>query len=109
MGTVISGSANNPLAKWHRWNSMPYKERSLYNIYNELQEICQRNHLKPIISQEAKSLYKIIAEYKISRGNNRIGIKAACIYFACKNCDVPRSTKEIEKMMKLEPTLFKDF
>lgn len=103
--TIKPGYYDKTMNKTRRmqdWHSMTYKERSLYNIYNELQEICQRNHLKSIISQEAKSLYKIIAEYKISRGNNRIGIKAACIYFACKNCNVPRSTKEISEMFKIE-------
>jgi transcription initiation factor TFIIB len=92
----------NHAKRMQDWNSMPYAERSLYNIYNELQEICTRNNLNSIISQESKSLYKIIAEFKISRGNNRIGIKAACIYFACKNCNVPRSTKEISEMFKIK-------
>ena len=92
----------NHAKRMNDWHSMPYKERSLYNIYNELQEICISNNLKPIIIQEAKSLYKIISEQKISRGNNRIGIKAACIYFACKNCEVPRSTKEISEMFNVD-------
>jgi len=92
----------NHAKRMQDWNSMPYAERSLYNTYNELQEICTSNNLNSIISQESKSLYKIIAEYKISRGNNRIGIKAACIYFACKNCNVPRSTKEISEMFNVD-------
>ena len=91
----------NHAKRMQDWNSMPYAERSLYNTYNELQEICNKNNINSIISQESKSLYKIIAEYKISRGNNRIGIKAACIYFACKNCNVPRSAKEISEMFNV--------
>ena len=31
----------------------------------------------------------------ISRGDNRDGIIAACVYFACKDEKVPRSSKEI--------------
>ena len=43
-----------------------------------------------------------MSENKISRGNNRKGIIAACIYFSCKNCDVPRSTKEISEMFNIK-------
>jgi transcription initiation factor TFIIB len=83
------------------WNSMTYKERSLNKIFNEIQTICNKNFIPAKISQESKSLYKIMSENKISRGNNRIGIIAACIYFACKNCDVPRSAKEISVMFDI--------
>ena len=83
------------------WNSMTYKERSLNKIFNDIQNICNKNNIPPKISQESKSLYKIMSENKISRGNNRIGIIAACIYFACKNCDVPRSAKEISVMFNI--------
>ena len=36
-----------------------------------------------------------IRDVNISRGDNRDGIIAACVYFACRDENVPRSTKEI--------------
>tara|TARA_B100001094_G_C18161403_1_gene789573 strand:+ start:837 stop:1796 length:960 start_codon:yes stop_codon:yes gene_type:complete len=105
VGTTIKpGYYNKTMNKTKRmvdWNSMTYKERSLNKIFNEIQTICNKNCIPPIISQESKSLYKIMSENKISRGNNRIGIIAACIYFACKNCNVPRSAKEISVMFNI--------
>lgn len=105
VGTTIKpGYYDKSMNKTRRmvdWNSMTYKERSLNKIFNDIQSICTKNNIPPKIYQEAKSLYKIMSENKISRGNNRTGIIAACIYFACKNCDVPRSTKEISGMFDI--------
>ena len=49
-----------------------------------------------------KSFYKTISETKISRGSNRIGIIAACIYYACKECNVPRSTNELAHIFDID-------
>jgi len=92
----------NKTKKMNDWNSMTYKERSLNKIFNDIQLVCNNSNLKQKIIQEAKSLYKIMSENKISRGNNRKGIIAACVYFACKNCNVPRSTKEISEMFSIK-------
>ncbi len=93
------------IRKLQQWNSMPYKERSLYKVFTELADICHKNHLPSIILNEAKSIYKIISNTKISRGSNRIGIKAATVYFACKECNVPRSSKEIAVMFNIDITV----
>ena len=47
-------------------------------------------------------MFKILSETKISRGNNIQGIKAACIYIACKKLNVPRSSKEIADMFSID-------
>jgi len=93
------------IRKLQQWNSMPYKERSLYKVFTEITEICKKNNLPSIIINEAKSIYKIISNTKISRGSNRIGIKAATVYFACKECNVPRSSKEIADMFHIDITV----
>ena len=36
---------------------------------------------------EAKYMYKQISETKISRGENRKGIIASCVFMACKKFD----------------------
>jgi len=91
--------------RYQNWNGMTYKERSRYKVYNEIKDICNKYELPKIIINEAKSLYTIMSETKISRGNNRKGIIASCVYFACKNCEVPRSSKEIAEMFSLETTV----
>ena len=108
LGTNISsrGSNNEKMSKinmYQRWNSMPYKERSLYKVYKDIELKCSDNDLPLIIGNTAKSFYKVISETKISRGSNRIGIIAACIYFSCKECDVPRSASELSSLFKIDP------
>ena len=109
MGSGISLQNNSQkmytIRKLQQWISMPYKERSLYKVFIEITEICKQNNFPSIIINEAKSIYKIISNTKISRGSNRIGIKAASVYFACKECNVPRSTKEIAEMFNISITI----
>lgn len=83
------------IRNYHGWNAMPYKERSLYNVFDSIQINGKNNGITPCIIHEAKILYKEISEIQISRGANRKGIIAACIYNACKLKEVPRSHKEI--------------
>lgn len=105
VGSSISysnkSSEMNQIRKMQNWNGMPYKERSLYKVFLTIQNTCEVNNIPSIIINEAKSIYKIIASTKISRGSNRIGIIAACVYFACKHCNVPRSSKEIASIFKI--------
>lgn len=102
MGTVISGSANNPLAKWHRWNSMPYKERSLWIVFTIIQNNCIKGGLPTIISDESKKLYKEVSESIISRGKVRRSLIACSVYFACKKLKVARSDREISSLFNLD-------
>tara|TARA_Y100001980_G_C14556722_1_gene349649 strand:- start:13286 stop:14230 length:945 start_codon:yes stop_codon:yes gene_type:complete len=109
VGSSIGYNSNsktmNQIRKYQQWQGMPYKERSLYKVFLEIQEICKKNNLPNIIINEAKSLYSIISKTKISRGSNRKGIIAACVYFACKECKVPRSANEIAEMFSIETTI----
>ena len=89
------------IRNYHLWNAMPYKERSLYNVFDSIQ-VRALNHGIPLcIIEEAKNLYKQISDVRIHRGSNRCGIIASCIYKACRLQDSPRSAKEIADMFKL--------
>ncbi|KAG1653622.1 hypothetical protein FOA52_007628 [Chlamydomonas sp. UWO 241] len=90
------------MRRYHMWNSMTYKERTLYGIFDNLQTIANNNGIPKAIVDEAKILYKNVSETKITRGDNRAGIIAASIYMACKMHDVPRSASEIAKAFKIK-------
>tara|TARA_Y100000389_G_scaffold162186_1_gene164892 strand:+ start:2989 stop:3945 length:957 start_codon:yes stop_codon:yes gene_type:complete len=91
----------NKLRKYQQWNGMPYKERSLLKVFNEINDVCRKVDLPIIIINEANSLYKIVSTTKISRGANRKGIIAACVYFSCKINKAPRSTNEIAEVFNI--------
>jgi len=109
MGTTISnrgGGVNmNKVRRFQKWNGIPYKERSLLKVFQDITEKCVAGGLPPIIIKESHSLYNIIAKNKISRGGNRLGLIAACVYFACVDCNVGRSVNEISEIFKIKNTI----
>ena len=110
VGSTISRFGNQSksmyqIRKYHQWQEMPYKERSLYKVFNQLYDICEKNYIPTKITEEAKGLYSIVSSTKISRGDNRIGIIAACLYFSCKLNNVPRSSKEIAGLFNIKNTV----
>tara|TARA_B100000575_G_C23065420_1_gene613452 strand:- start:202 stop:1239 length:1038 start_codon:yes stop_codon:yes gene_type:complete len=92
------------IRNYHIWNAMPYKERSLYNVFDSMTLRAINSGIPNCIIEEAKIMYKKISETKISRGSNRKGIIASCIYKACKIKNVPRSAKEIAEIFQLNIT-----
>jgi len=107
MGSLIhsrpsDNSAMKRMAQYNSWNQMPYKERSLYKICCRIKNRSSRAGLPAIIIDRAKELYNIVKEVNISRGDNREGLIAACVYIACKDVNVPRSSKEIAKIFEIK-------
>jgi len=113
LSTTIACSNRNKLKILQDWNAMPYKERSLNNVLKEIRSKCYEAKIIKCIEDDAKILYKNISEckyvdgkkkgnYIIKRGNNRRGLIAACIFYACKRNGRTRSPKEIEKLFNLK-------
>ena len=90
------------MMQYNSWNAMPYKERSQWKVYSDIAIKAKKGGLPSIIIEESKSYYKIISETSISRGSNRLGIIAACVFQACKKIKVPRSAKEIANIFNIE-------
>ena len=87
IGSTISFKHNESydmrkIRNYHMWNAMPYRERALHNVFESIQIRAINSGIPICIIEEAKILYKKISEKKISRGNNRRGIIASCIYKA---------------------------
>ena len=100
LGTLIKQRAYDNqsikrMIQYNSWHQLPYKERSLYKICCRIASRSKMNGLPTIIIERAKEFYNTIRDVNISRGDNRDGIIAACVYFACKDENVPRSSKEI--------------
>ena len=106
IGSTISFKHNESydmrkIRNYHMWNAMPYKERALHNVFESIQIRAINSGIPNCIIEEAKILYKKISEKKISRGNNRRGIIASCIYKACSIQGSPRSSQEIADIFKI--------
>ena len=109
LGSIISNDYNTSyymykIRKYQKWNSTTYKERSLYEIIDNITLNASNSGISQTIIDEAKVLYKDISTKKISRGSNRNGLIASSIYMSCKKHKVPRSAKEIAKVFNIDVT-----
>ena len=87
--------AEKKMARIHFHGSMNHKDRSLFHAYAEIERIASKLNCSTVIIDAAKYLYKDFNSKKLTRGDVRAGIKANCIFLACKQNNVPRTTKEI--------------
>jgi transcription initiation factor TFIIB len=107
LGTMIAKRGDNKssikkMIQYNAWHQMPYKERSLYRICSKISTLCKQAGIANIIIERSKELYNTIRDVNTCRGDNRDSIIAACVYFACKDEKVPRSSKEIASIFQIE-------
>ena len=72
------------IRKWTEWQSMPHKEKSLYDEFQFITVMAQNAGIPRIFIDHAMTIHKDISEQKMFRGMNRDGIKAASIYISCR-------------------------
>lgn len=88
--------ANKRLARINFHLSMNHKDRSLFHSYAEMDRIGKDVlKLPESIMYQAKIKYKHFSEQTLTRGAVRVGVKANCIFQACKEAGLSRTTQEI--------------
>lgn len=92
------------IRKWTEWQSMPHKEKSLYDEFQFITIMAQNAGIPKIFIDYAMIIHKDISEQKMFRGLNRDGIKAASIYISCRLNGCPRTSHEIAEIFKLDKT-----
>lgn len=92
------------IRKWTEWQSMPHKEKSLYEEFQFITIMAQNAGIPKIFIDNAMVIHKDISEQKMFRGLNRDGIKAASIYISCRLNECPRTAQEISEIFKLDKT-----
>jgi len=92
------------IRKWTEWQSMPHKEKSLYDEFQFITIMAQNSGIPRIFIDDAMVIHKDISEQKMFRGMNRDGIKAASIYISCRLNGCPRTAHEIAEIFKLDKT-----
>lgn len=113
-GTTMGYSKNNyfnHLKQLNTWQSMPHHERSLKLVFDKLTQSGMSRGLPSNIIEFSHSLFAEViqrqttqGETKLSRGDNRDGLIAACLFYSCKEYDVPRSPQEIGKICGVLPS-----
>ena len=86
----------NFMARLNFHGGMNHRDRALWKTYNEFDAVGRDNlHLPNNIVMLAKGFYKKFSESQLTRGAVRSGIKANCLFWACKDNGVPRTTHEL--------------
>jgi transcription initiation factor TFIIIB Brf1 subunit/transcription initiation factor TFIIB len=106
LGTKLPYNIRGNLQKLQNWGAMPYRERSLYNDFKIINELCERLNLNKNIQQSANIFYAAAKSCKhqsgdnagkhiITRGENNKGIQIGTIWIACKKNNIPVSIKDL--------------
>ena len=108
-GSIISSKYNESyemklIRRRNIWISSNYREKSLITVFENLNSRAKKHGIPSRIIEEAKSIYKEVSELKISRGENREGIIASCLYLSCCSNNARRSTKEIAEIFMIPHT-----
>ena len=88
--------ATKRLARINMHASMNHKDRALFHAYAEMDRIGKGVlGLTDAVMYSAKIKYKAFNEAVLTRGAVRNGIKANCVFQACREAGVARTTQEI--------------
>ena len=109
-----SSASNYLLMMMNKWQSMPYVERSMFEVFSYLDEICRYSISKAIV-YAAKIYYSKVYKKNIEllrsgkkreglRGKKRKGLIAACLFYACKQNNEPRTKQEIAQILDIPKT-----
>jgi len=92
------------IKRYTDWQSMPYKEKAIYDEFQRITIMSRIAGIPKIIIDEALKQHKKVSEMKTFRGCNRDGIIAASIYLASRIHNYPRTAKEIAEIFHLDNT-----
>jgi transcription initiation factor TFIIIB Brf1 subunit/transcription initiation factor TFIIB len=116
LGTMIlshaqGGNSSTRMAmarvrRYHTWNLLPYRERSLLQIFEQI-ALAATNHGFDVRTMDiAKDMYVKLVEHCDRRGMSRTSVVASSIYSALKQVGQPRKPKEIADMFHLSTAQF---
>ncbi len=118
LGTIIlshahtrGGNASTRMAmarvrRYHAWNLLPYRERSLLQVFEQIALTATNNGFDQRTMDCAKDLYVKLVAHCDRRGMSRTSVVASCLYSALKTVNQPRKPKEIADMFHLSIAQF---
>lgn len=113
LGTKIKSRSFNRITALQRQGQMPYREKSLLCVLNNLQKKCKEHGITQSTIDNAKILYKKVTDCKHTKGSrkgksrimrciNRKAMIAACVFFGSQFQGDTRSPKEIAEIFSLD-------
>ncbi len=93
------------IRQYHLWNIMPYRERTLWTVFEMLQVRASNAGISNAIVEETKQLYAQVSPLCICRGQQKDALLAACLYESLKRHDTPRRPAEIAEIFQIDVKL----
>jgi transcription initiation factor TFIIIB Brf1 subunit/transcription initiation factor TFIIB len=111
LGTVILGGygatkSMYKVRKYHTWNTVPYKERSLIQANERLALVGLNHGINHSAIDATRTTYITIKEIGGRQGLSKDAMLAGCLYMALKGSGSPRKPKEIAEMFGLSSATF---
>jgi transcription initiation factor TFIIIB Brf1 subunit/transcription initiation factor TFIIB len=110
LGTRILARPNDSKAmrrirQYHLWNIMPYRERTLWSVFEMLQVRASNAGISVAIIEETKQLYAQVSPLCICRGQQKDALLAACLFESLKRHDTPRRPADVADMFQIDVKL----
>lgn len=115
LGTIILGNGRGGanagktmarIRRYHTWNMITYRERSLLKVFEQLALVATNHGINGRAIDTAKQLYVKLVEHCDRRGMARNNVVACSIYSALKMVGEPRKPKEIADIFHLTTAQF---
>jgi transcription initiation factor TFIIIB Brf1 subunit/transcription initiation factor TFIIB len=106
-GKTGAAPASQRLQRSHQWNSMTSMERSMHQTMRYFENVEGQWKLGPQVAATATEIFNslsgMIDAFRggTKRCNNRQSLRAACLYFACKQVGCPRNRREVSEMLDM--------
>ncbi len=84
---------------------MPYRERTLWTVFESLQVRAANAGISAAIVEETKQLYAQVSPLCICRGQQKDALLAACLFESLKRHDTPRRPVEIAEIFQIDVKL----
>jgi hypothetical protein len=108
LSTIILGFSKNmyKVKKYHGWNTVPYKERSLIQANERLTLVGLNHGINQSAIESSRQMYVTIKEMGGRQGLSRDAMLAGCMYLVLKESGSPRKPKEVADIFGLSSATF---
>jgi len=110
LGTVILGGKGTKnmykVCKYHAWNTVPYKERSIIQAGERLSLIGLNHGINQSAIEASRHMYITIKEVGGRQGLSKDAMLGGCMYLVLKESGSPRKPKEIAEIFHLSSATF---
>lgn len=110
LGTVILGGKGTKtmykVRKYHSWNTVPYRERSIIQAHERLNIIGLNHGINQSAVEQIRNMHITLQGIGGRQGLSRDAMLAGCTYLVLKQSGSPRKPKEVADYFGLSSAIF---